>query len=319
MKKILDVGCGRGAKIAQLQKRGCVTGIDISAEFIDNCQQLYPKSKFFVMNALSMSLKAHTFDEVYCMDVIEHVDNPNLLLKNISKILKPDGKLFLDIPYFNSEKLLAVFNPTYFSQVHHKTVFSFNEIIRLLNKYSFKIDNCQFIKSFDNIYLLSFFIKGKKIQNQQGDLPQKNNIDKLMSYIVQHTYINEPIEQFSKSSEYLKYDQISKKYFHLSLVELLELSKLSNQLFSPILPKTISLVCHIQNNPNNNISKLKPQNKYGDLSKYSFNSKLKKHIKTINKLSEENNNLKKELTKIKDSKLYKLWPIYNRIKKLLKK
>ena len=58
-----------------------------------------------------MPFKDKTFDIAICSEVIEHTQNPGVLLENISNILKPEGKLIISIP---NEKLINALKKIYF-------------------------------------------------------------------------------------------------------------------------------------------------------------------------------------------------------------
>lgn len=322
--EILDLGCGRGAKIPVLQKRGKVTGIDISSEFINNCQQLFPNSKFIVMDGLKLNFPKQTFEQVYCLDVIEHVNNPDLLLKNIKSVLKPKGHLFLDIPYYQSEKLLTTFNPSYPQEVHHQTVFTYKKIIALLNKYHFKITSSTFGKFADNLYLLSYFLQDKHIQNQQVDFIQETDLEKLLSFTIQHLYDNNLVKNIVTHPNFVLYNQISLSNFKLPVDELLFNIQFIDKLISPFFPKTISLKCQISPNTTNKLIDIKPKQSI-NLSKYSPKRHISKYKTKIKKITIEkkllNNKihqLSSELEIIKHSQFFKLWPAYNKIKSIIK-
>lgn len=44
-------------------------------------------------------IKDETFDYALCTTVLEHIDDPATFFKNIARILKPNGKLFLYVPF----------------------------------------------------------------------------------------------------------------------------------------------------------------------------------------------------------------------------
>lgn len=46
-----------------------------------------------------VSFIGHTYDTIVCCEVLEHVSNPFKAVKNLSKILKPGGKLYISVPY----------------------------------------------------------------------------------------------------------------------------------------------------------------------------------------------------------------------------
>jgi len=43
------------------------------------------------------------FDAVLCTEVLEHLDEPLACLKELSRVLKPNGRLFLTVPFFHHE------------------------------------------------------------------------------------------------------------------------------------------------------------------------------------------------------------------------
>lgn len=42
-----------------------------------------------------------TFDSVFCLNVIEHVENDRVAINNLTKLLKPSGSLIILVPAFN--------------------------------------------------------------------------------------------------------------------------------------------------------------------------------------------------------------------------
>ena len=75
MKKILDLGSGDGffAYTLSRKKDNDVYGIDLSKESISISKKRYSRVNFQVMNSEKMKFKNNFFDEIYAMDVLEHV------------------------------------------------------------------------------------------------------------------------------------------------------------------------------------------------------------------------------------------------------
>lgn len=95
--KILDVGCGGGLLTNPLAKAGFdVTGIDLSQSSLDVAKEsdATQKVKYLHGNAYSLPFNAQSFDVVCAMDILEHVENPNLLIQEASRVLKPGGLFF---------------------------------------------------------------------------------------------------------------------------------------------------------------------------------------------------------------------------------
>jgi len=95
--KLLDIGCGGGFLSNFLIKKGIqITGIDISEDAIKIARQ-YDKTKkvhYMQGDAYNLPFLENSFDFVCAMDFLEHVTNPEKVIQQISRVLKPGGCFF---------------------------------------------------------------------------------------------------------------------------------------------------------------------------------------------------------------------------------
>lgn len=99
-KKILEVGCSSGHLSGLLQElfpRAKVTGIDVYTEAVVEARRRFPQIKFLVADAHRLPFRAGYFDLVICSETIEHVVNPNKVLHEIGRVLKPDGMAIVEM------------------------------------------------------------------------------------------------------------------------------------------------------------------------------------------------------------------------------
>jgi len=97
--RILDVGAGSGAFSLRLNDHGYdVLGVDTSRAAWKASSIAFVESD---ANALPASLKEQ-FDAVCCQEVIEHVENPWHLLRQLKETLRPGGFVFLSFPNIES-------------------------------------------------------------------------------------------------------------------------------------------------------------------------------------------------------------------------
>jgi len=97
--KILDVGCGGGLLCEPLSRLGAeITGIDASKNNIE-AAKLHSKEMGLNINYIHCSpenLKLQNqYDVILSMEVVEHVPDINLFIKNCTKFLKKGGVIFI--------------------------------------------------------------------------------------------------------------------------------------------------------------------------------------------------------------------------------
>lgn len=98
--KVLDLGCGIGLSlsfIGQVFKNSI--GCDISENSVKATKEILKKHKIKTPVILckkdKLPFRDNYFDIVTFIEVIEHVENPDAVLKEIRRVLKPDGVLHI--------------------------------------------------------------------------------------------------------------------------------------------------------------------------------------------------------------------------------
>lgn len=108
--RILDLGCGDGHFSLYIhEKFKEIYGAEIAGEAVHIAQRRGIFLSLVDINEL-LPYKDDVFDAVSCLDVIEHLFDPVSVLKEIYRILQPNGQLVLTTPnlrYFrNLHKLI---------------------------------------------------------------------------------------------------------------------------------------------------------------------------------------------------------------------
>ena len=101
---VIEIGCGVGDILSRLDK-GILTGMDISQYILDIAKKKYKSIKFINGNAenLPVEISQNKYDKIICSEVLEHVENPVNVLKEIKKISKDNSIIVISIP---NEKLI---------------------------------------------------------------------------------------------------------------------------------------------------------------------------------------------------------------------
>ena len=91
--KVLDVGCGIGD---MLSYRENTVGLDVNPLNVSFCKKR--KLNAYVMKPNIIPFDDKSFDSVLLDNVLEHIEKPSLLFKEIRRVLKPDGLLLIGVP-----------------------------------------------------------------------------------------------------------------------------------------------------------------------------------------------------------------------------
>ncbi|MGC9358113.1 MAG: class I SAM-dependent methyltransferase [Anaerolineae bacterium] len=114
-RKILDAGCGKGDftfAVADLLPEADVLGVDASpakshefAHYEDNievCNELneilgMPNVRFEKRDLMNLD-ESGVFDFIFCIHVLEHIEDNEVVLQNLAQALKPGGYLYVQMP-----------------------------------------------------------------------------------------------------------------------------------------------------------------------------------------------------------------------------
>ena len=154
---ILDLGCGTGRdlQIASRKVKKAI-GVDIDEKQIRKATneaslEKLSNIRFKVVDAnKKLPFKDDSFDKVVVSDVLEHLDNRNLAINEVRRILKNSGLLLLvtDNPDSSWKKIQKRHRLFYFADSDHRYEYPKEEILKILKNKKFSILSCK-ISTYD--------------------------------------------------------------------------------------------------------------------------------------------------------------------------
>jgi len=172
---LLDIGCWSGENTIKFNKKCDAFGIEIDeSKLALASDDIKPKIKIGdITKEISFS---NQFDWIYMGEVLEHVINDELAIKNISTALKQGGHLIITTPH--KIRLFEVWDPAWIKwkfggPVHRH--YSIQELDLLLSKYGIQIEKYAIGYGIEFIFLrwanilLKHVFKAKPIEHKYGD------------------------------------------------------------------------------------------------------------------------------------------------------
>jgi 2-polyprenyl-3-methyl-5-hydroxy-6-metoxy-1,4-benzoquinol methylase len=101
--RILEVGFGLGDWLLTLSEVGFeVVGIEISKQAVKLLREaLKPPyaHRVTILHGDFMNMDFHEeFDLIFCLEVLEHIQDDEAAIRKLSSFLKPNGKLIISVP-----------------------------------------------------------------------------------------------------------------------------------------------------------------------------------------------------------------------------
>ena len=137
-KRILDIGCGGGILTEALSEAGAeVIGIDASPQTIG-----VAKSHAYTVNSKATYLESTVedflannqndlFDVITCLEMLEHVPEPDKIIESCCALLKDDGDIFLSTINRNPRSFLfAIIGAEYILNLLPKGTHEYSKLIK---------------------------------------------------------------------------------------------------------------------------------------------------------------------------------------------
>ena len=136
-KRILDVGCGGGILSESLALEGAtVVGIDLAEAGLE-VAKLHLLESGLDIDYQSISAEdfakteSESFDIIACLEMLEHVPDPSLVIEACSKLIKPGGRVFFSTINRNPKSyLFAIVGAEYVLNLLPKGTHNYQKFIR---------------------------------------------------------------------------------------------------------------------------------------------------------------------------------------------
>ena len=166
-KRVLEIGCGAGGMLGPLQSYGEVAGLDIDHEYVAFC-----KARGFTNvlcgSGYELPFADASFDLVCLFDTIEHIPDQELALREVRRVLRPGGSIFVSVPAY--QWLWSHNDKT----AHHCRRYTASRLRAVLRKTGFAPQKTSYFNSF-LLPLIVPSVLWQKLMDRLGKLPAGYN------------------------------------------------------------------------------------------------------------------------------------------------
>jgi len=167
---VADIGCASGIFLEGLQEKGYkhIYGIDPNPESISFMQEKLPNAHLFALYLKDFLEQEHqTFDFVFLLDVLEHIENDAEFLEEVKLVLKDTSKVIISVP------ALQWLWSDHDRICNHFRRYSKKRLIKLLESCGYNIEFCSYYSTilFPLVLVQKLISKVRKYKDHNSFLP----------------------------------------------------------------------------------------------------------------------------------------------------
>jgi len=174
---VVDVGCGSGGPLEFLSTRGAkVIAVDVSNEVIaiarENIAGVGGVVDFRLATTQEIPVSSNFATRVVCMEVLEHVDDPEYSLSEMYRIGQSGALYVLTVPDAGAESIIgSAAGPSYFQKPNHIRIIGRDEFENLVRGAGLEILEHTYNGFFNVLYLAMLMRRGHKdLKSEDGHL-----------------------------------------------------------------------------------------------------------------------------------------------------
>lgn len=160
--RILDIGVGTGISLPYYERKHRVTGIDLSRDMLERARSRVAEDGLShvegleVMDAGALTFPDRAFDAAVAMFVITVVPDPDKVLAEMARVVRPGGRVIL-VSHFSVDSGPRAFVEKYLSRFSSKLGWRPNfPIETVLSRPELRLLDRRAVKSFDLFTMLTF-------------------------------------------------------------------------------------------------------------------------------------------------------------------
>jgi 2-polyprenyl-3-methyl-5-hydroxy-6-metoxy-1,4-benzoquinol methylase len=141
--KVLDLGAATGANASGLARAGFrVVAVEPDADLLDQvaASPIVMSVAYCRSDGCFLPFGSGTFDGAIAIEVLEHIERPELVLVELQRVLRCGGRVCIAVPTSYTERMYTRIHPRYASNSRHVNVFERSGLVAMLQAAGFEVD-----------------------------------------------------------------------------------------------------------------------------------------------------------------------------------
>lgn len=188
---VVDVGCGDGGAIKFCANQGAhVVFLDIDEGKVRQLEKQLQGTaagsvRGIVGSGENIDVADESADKIISTEVLEHVDDPAVVMAELNRIGKPGALYLLTVPHEAGESMMQdTAPPQYFEKPNHIRIFRQNDFRELVENAGLEVLRCESFGAYWSIFFSIFWVMGGDFSAQ--DNPALKNWSKTWHTILKH-------------------------------------------------------------------------------------------------------------------------------------
>jgi ubiquinone/menaquinone biosynthesis C-methylase UbiE len=158
--RFLDVGCGAGSAVGEVARlaanKGLFYGVDLSPKMIEKAKGKFSGKDnyhFIQANAESIPLDDESFDIIICTNSFHHYLHPDKALKEMYRLLRTGGKIYILDPTADNWMAKAVDKIIKRVEPEHVKLYSTKEFQQLFGNARIRYATSETVRAYSKVHI----------------------------------------------------------------------------------------------------------------------------------------------------------------------
>ena len=162
--RILDLGCGTGRNLVELEHVGEPVGLDLESRALSYCRQR-GRRLLVQSSAENLPFLSESYEIVTALDLLEHLDDDVAGAREVWRVLRPGGRFLLFVPAYH-----WLWGPQD-DISHHRRRYSAPQLRSIIRRAGFRIERL----THANLFLLPLILAGRRYLRMTGTRVESEN------------------------------------------------------------------------------------------------------------------------------------------------